>query len=871
MSLLKFGLLSISSFALLVSLGCSSSSSSSGGGNPPPDEEPDAAVAEVDRISLTGLAIKGLAQGAAINVFPLQDGQFSSTAIGTGASNAQGVYELLLTEEFVDYSGAVKIVLSYVDGALIQCDDPNGCGAGINSTDFYPMPSDFQLVAISELSSGVFASNGSSVINLTALTTLAASFIEADTIADNRIKQGNNQIRAVLSLPSTVDLTATQASNIVNDESVGNDFYGAVNAAFQRIATNEGKTLTQVLNEYAQTFQNGQIIYKSSTNLPTFKDVIDATINLGILTGADLTKAQGIQTTVDGKANDEETNIIPPSISIGNNLEVNTAASIILTSTTLIGTPVSYSWEVISGPEAFTAVVDAASNTLSFTAPTNSSEFSVRVIAKDAAGLTDNDIVTITVAETVVGNTAISGEYTGMLSQRGFAAGIGTGNWRELFADTDYPSTLTWSLLANTDGSANLNISSGTGLFYNIDATLQTPGSMNISSDITEESEDAETLSVIQLASGNLTVNIPSNIYVDDGDQTAEVRSGSDLNLLKMAEGSYLGRMIEQELEYPIVGGVVQYSNINEQRQFITSVMLSKKHATNDFSAFNGKQYVGMEHFMELEGNGIDISVTRLDLTFTNGSGAATLANENEVALIGLINTANTEFGAAMSIATPPTEAGEAITFTSINQGHLIFNDSLGLFSLSASTDLTALIGQYNDWSNTSGGDDFNNPAIDFRDSGTSIYLEKPSAPISLNGKTYNIQSVTHYNEVALVPMGAEEIANRFYVSMGTGSMSISAGIATFTLSEREFVYRYPNDDVTQVAELISSSQVKSTSWQLQTPAETGSDGCFNFVDAPTMLACTNGQGLIMREYNGATGSTNLDKFLTFYTGSLVP
>jgi len=338
-----------------------------------------------------------------------------------------------------------------------------------------------------------------------------------------------------------------------------------------------------------------------------------------------------------------------------------------------------------------------------------------------------------------------------------------------------------------------------------------------------------------------------------------------------MAEGSYLGNIIEQELEYPVVAGAVQYSNINEQRQFITRVMLSKKHATNDFSAFNGKQYVGMEHFMELEGSSIDISVTRLDLTFTNGSGAALLENENEVGLLGLINTANSEFVAAMSIVTPPADPGEAITFTNINQGHLSFTDSLGLFALSSSTNLNALIGQYTDWANISGGDEFNNPAIEFRDSGVSVYLEKPSTPISLDGKTYNIQSVTHYNEVAQAPTGAEQIASRFYVSVGTGSMSINAGIATFTLSEREFVYRYPNDDVTQVAELISSSQVNSNSWQLQTPAETGSDGCFNFVDAPTMLACTNGQGLVMREYDGATGSTSLDKFLTFYIGSLAP
>lgn len=878
MGLFKFGLIILSSFILLVSIGCSSSTSSSDEGDPKSDtgdgdgnDNPDAEVAEVDRISLTGLAIKGLAKGAAINVFPLQsDGQFSATTIGTGASDSQGEYELLLSEEYADYSGAVKIVLTYNDGALIQCDDPSGCGTGINASDFYPMPSDFQLVAISELSSGVFSSDGSSIINLTALTTLAAKFIESENITDNSIKQGNNQIRAVLSLPSSVNLTATRATNIINAESAGNEFYGAVNAAFQRIANSENKTLTQVLNEYAQAFQDGQIIYKSSDDIPTFKAVIDATVDLGVLSGADLTKAQGIQTNVDSKSNNEETRITPPSVSIGNNLGVNTGASITLTATTLAGTPISYSWKVISGPEVFTEVIDATSNSLTFTAPTSRTEISVRLIAKDAAGLTDNNIITIKVNEALVGNTALSGDYNGMLWQHGIAAGEGGGNWRELLVDADYPTTQNWSLLANADGTATMSISTGIALRYTTEARLQTPSEMTIISKEEQGDDHSMSLPVIQLASGSLNVRIPSNEHPDEMDQIVEVRSGPDLSLLKMAEGSYLGKMIEQELEYPLVGGVAQYSNLKSQRQFVTSITLTKKHDTNDFTAFNGKQYVGMEHSIELLGNNMNISVTRLDLTFTNGSGAATLGNEDEVQLSGLINKANTELTPAMSINTPSPDAEEALTFNTISQGLMVFTDSLGIFALSSNPGFDTLIGQYNDWANNSGGNDFNNLAVNYRDSGTSVYLEKPNAPVSLDGKTYNLQSVTHYNQVAQMP-SIEDVASRFYTSVANGTVSISGGIATFILSERDFVYRYPNDDITQLAELISSSQIKSSQWQLQTPTETGSDGCFTFIDAPTMLACTNGQGLIMREYHSATGSMSLDKSLTFYTGSLLP
>lgn len=855
--------------SFLLSTACSKTSSSSA--NPDKEKDQQTQVEEVDRISLSGLAIKGLVRGAKIEVFALEDnGQFSTTVIGDGVSDNQGEYQLLINEEFADYIGPVKVELSHLIGATIQCDDPNGCGNGINASDFFPMPEDFSLVAIAKLSSGILSSAGDSVINLTALTTLASSFIESDTITEDSIKRGNNQVRAVLSLPSTVDLTTTRATNIVNNESTGNKFYGSVNAAFQRIANDSGQTLTEVIRDYADSFEDGQIVYNSNTVTATFKRLIDATISLGQLEGEDLTKAEGIQTTVDAQPADTKTEIIPPAITIGDNQRVETGSSITLTATTLSGSPSTYTWQVISGEEVFTSIEDSSNNFVTFSVPQVANEISIRVIVKDENGLTDNDIVTIQVIEPINSDMSSSGAYHGMLNQQGFAAGAGTSTWREIFAATDFAAGQNWNLVINADGKGNMNISSGISQRHDIWAGLEVADSLNnLMSEARTETEPGGSFPFVQTASGNVIINIPAEERIDDQDPTAQVTNKRDFEVLRFAEGSYIGRNLEKELEFSVENDQIQFNNLLSQKNLATNLVFSKKSAIDNFNLLNGKQFVGIEHSFNFKSDGMSIAATRFNMTFNDSAGSITLGNEDGIQLAGLLNSANTiaNNNSAMQIATI-SNPDETFNLSGINQGLISFSDPQGIFQLAVNPNQTAILGGYNDWANSDSTNDFTTNAIEFREAGLSIYLRRPPMPVSLEGKVFQIQSLSHYYELSQQPASLEEIAGRLYVRRGIGSVRFEAGLATFNLTEEQFVYRYHNNDLSQPAELVSISQPSSIHKTFQSPAATDNDGCFAFLDFATTLFCTNGQSMIMREHDDAAGSLSLDKYLTVYTGS---
>lgn len=857
------------SISLMFSAACSETSSSTADPDKENDEQNQAE--EVDRISLTGLAIKGLVRGAKIEVFALEDnGVFSTTTIGSGASDNLGEYQLLLNQEVADYTGPVKVVLSHLPQASIQCDDPSGCGNGILAGDFYPMPEDFSLVAIAELSSGVLSSSGDSVINLTALTTLASRFIENDTISEDSIERGNNQVRAVLALPSTVDLTTTRATNIVDDESTGDKFYGAINAAFQRIANNSGQSLTEVIAGYAEDFADGQIIYKSTGDEPTFKTLIDATIDLGELDGADLTKAQGIQATVDAQANDVETNIMPPAIELGNNRQVETNSNVTITAATVSGLPTSYSWQVIAGPEVFAAINDSPNNSISFTSPNIGSEISIRVIAKDASGLTDNDIITVQVLEPLNVDISASGGYHGMLSQRGLAAGTGSNTWREIFADTDFTGGQNWNLVVNNDGTGSMNITSGESLRHGIWAGLETPNQLNnLFSEARNDIEPGGSFPFVQTASGNIIVKVPAQEHFDDQEPKAHVSNAKDFEILKFAKDSYIGRNHEKELEYSVANGQIEFNNLLSQKNFITSLLFSKKHPMDNFDLLNGKQYVGMEQSFNLQPNSLGVSVTRFDLSFNDALGNITIGNEDGFQLSGLFNAANTEanIDGVMSIS-PISHPDETFNIGPINQGLISFSDPQGIFQLAVNPDQSAILGVYNDWANSDGSSEFTTPAIEYREAGLSAYFQRPATPILLDGKSFQVQSMTHYYQLAQPASAGQEIAGRFLFKRGLGSISFANGNATFSITEETFLYRYPNDDIGQPAELVSISQPQTLTRTLISPSETGEDGCFLFSELPSSLFCTNGQSMLMRENNDVAGSSQLDKFLSFYIGS---
>jgi hypothetical protein len=184
--------------------------------------------------------------------------------------------------------------------------------------------------------------------------------------------------------------------------------------------------------------------------------------------------------------------------------------------------------------------------------------------------------------------------------------------------------------------------------------------------------------------------------------------------------------------------------------------------------------------------------------------------------------------------------------------------------------DQSAIVGVYNDWANSDGTSDFTTNAIEFREGGMAMYFLRPQAPVQLDGKTFQVQSLTHYYQLNQAPVAAEEIAGRLIVKRGIGSIKFEGANAIFNLTEELFVYGYPNDDINQPAQLISITQPVTISRSLLSPSETAEDGCFFFSELPNSLFCTNGQSMLMRESNDAAGASSLDKFLTLVTGSLL-
>ena len=182
--------------ALSLALSLAACSGGGGGGgsdssNESPVSGEPAATVTVERISLTGVAVKGLARGANIELFPFDTttGDFASTPSASGITDYAGRYQLDFDDDNLP-SGVVKILLTYREGAELQCDNTNSgdddtaCYAidgAVTLGAYYPMSATFRLESIADFDSSVIDENGARVINITALSSLASAlFDEAD-------------------------------------------------------------------------------------------------------------------------------------------------------------------------------------------------------------------------------------------------------------------------------------------------------------------------------------------------------------------------------------------------------------------------------------------------------------------------------------------------------------------------------------------------------------------------------------------------------------------------------------------------------------------------------------------------------------------
>jgi len=116
---------------LLALTACSSGSGGGGDDDNSNDRDNDAnsdqpETIEVERVSLTGLAVKGNVRNAKVELFRIVDGNTEMEAFATGSTDSNGRYDLLAIAD-TPYDGPASVRVSYRSGAKMVCDSSTGC------------------------------------------------------------------------------------------------------------------------------------------------------------------------------------------------------------------------------------------------------------------------------------------------------------------------------------------------------------------------------------------------------------------------------------------------------------------------------------------------------------------------------------------------------------------------------------------------------------------------------------------------------------------------------------------------------------------------------------------------------------------------
>jgi len=753
--------------------------------------------ATVERVSLTGLAVKGLARAAKVEAFITQGASFKSTPDAVALTNSKGKYTLRLPEELESYEGPVKVVLSYNDeNSQLQCDDTAGCGETAAYGEFYAMPEDFELKSVVSVGSGAETISGDTIVNISALTTLATDFLESqETISETTIKQSNNQIRAVFALPSGVDLIATEPQVVApGAQENGDAIYGAINAAFQKIAntaseSNPGAELINILDDFsAQLVENdGQIFLKAADQSGDLSlgDVTQAALDLNVLEGDDLTSVQTTDTTADNADAGTITNINPPSITAGADQTVNSGEPVNIATSFLAGesaaTNAVYLWQVISGPLNLSGVTTNQSS-LTFTAPEQGGVITLRVIIEADSGA-DNDIVKVTVNPVLATDTSDSGAYlfTGVQTVLG-GGGDSLQLEGELWTE-DLNLTFNSNGTASISGSANRSFDT-----WEASQSFGQANAINLFVRTYESGNEPDTFSLpaTQLANGSVKLPIPAEIEEnDDGGGNVNERSYTDpyeVNFVKLADGLYASTLLYFAEDYNVVNGSDEADPFRSEMK-TELVTLNKNNSFSSFSALANKSYVGVVIREEVD-NGPNFSyVVQKEVLSFDGTGANYSAYQVGARSDVMMNsdiptgfsTNTTYYSTFDTTGTPETFATSEFTISGngFNIG-LDTTDSGGLVSANISEDLSAMTISNLEYSNNSGSV-FTDGTPTANSYVKGIFFEA-NPGVQLDGKTFSFTGINYLNEhIDAVASRAPETVLETY----KGTISFSGAVAT--------------------------------------------------------------------------------------------
>lgn len=834
-------------FMFLFLIACGGGGGSSSGDESTPDDKTPEQTTEVQRISLTGLAVKGLAKKAKVSAYTQSGSAFKTTADVSTVTNSEGRYTIRLPESLAQYTGPLKIVLSYNDAeSKLECDDNDGCGVGINFGDFYDMPQDFELASVVNVGSGLTNANGETIANISALTTLATNYLERGEISASALKQSNNQIRAVFSLAKTVDLVSTQPTVVSNESSKGDAVYGAINAAFLKVANNLDSDLNTLLDDYSSELidRNGQIFQKApegDSDAPSILAIATAAEALGVLTEDDLETVTTVKNAANAAAAGTVTDITPPSISAGNDQSVNAGATVAIPVTLLL--PNSFDelsnevflWQVISGPLSLVGNSSTTTNNLTFTAPAEGGDIKLRIIIESDEG-SDNDIVIIKVKPALTGDTAKSGTYQiSGLERKFFGGGNNLKFEYELFFDT-------LNATFNTNGTgALLGAAANASEFYESQADLSTvetlvlePREFTVG---TIGIDDEFTVAFSQLSTGSVQINLPVEYSeeIDDvsGNGFVEKTEARSFKLFDVGAGLYAGFNMAYYTEYQVTNNV-RAADANAHATGFDFLSLSKNNAAlSNFAPLANKAYTGVELLTIVSdtNNQFNMKASKGTMTF-NADGSSFEVAKTRQELTGIPNTNqkgdNVSYQLTEAIESPG--ANNSTNFSMVNgrftlglggtpAGAIIYN--------AVASDFTAITSSGYAYENDS-GTQFNVATALQEELWGGLFIEQPTSTIDVNNKVFNIKFINYLVENPDTTLNS--VAPEIILEQYVGTMTITDGDIKLDLQLSQSKLTYPDGTVgaSSVNAKISNDDEPETinaAFEISTTS-TDADGC---------------------------------------------
>ena len=847
--------------------------SGGGGGGGGSDDEDDgsvvsgepAATVEVERVSLTGLAIKGLARGAKIELFALDttSGTFQTSPLVSGSTDANGQYQFDF-DDSTPPSGVVKVVLSYQDGAELQCDNT---GTGDDSTacytpagsvalgDYYPMPSTFRLVSVADFDSSAVDISGARIINLTSLSSLASGLL--DEYSDSslsyaeKVLKATAQIKAILGMAAGTDLTGDTPDNLVEEGDFGDQEYGALNAAFIRIAKDNNVSVDEVIQAFISavtaTGQVGQIIWKSSDagDQDTLQVLISAADSLN--SGADLS---GIQGEISAAATDAYTAKVPPVVSVGSNQTVAPGASVTLTAAEvqgIAGKTITYSWLTNAPATSLTSTT----NTQTFTAPATEGNYRVGVKVTDTdSGLESSASITLTVKAATVVGSALDGDYHIVYSAR------------RLEKQTD--GSTAYLLRGEMEDGGTMKIGTGSQgtIIYEPDAfsaqnrmfeTDLANSSGTITSEIETYTGEDFQAKVALKSDDTASVEIPKSTELDTAGGTYYVDEGFTLRLIPVAQDRslYIGFAMEDGAEYGLTNGQPDTTKLLYDNRDAVNILLARQNGLSGSDIVKSAEYVGFELEFGTGGYGnIETSAYDMRLSF-DSSGALTTTEAYSVEINGQVPTSMYMYAMAGDTTPEPADYN-------FSNGRFTFDDvptidSAGSHgSVLLAADKSALLMQGVNWENNVSNDASNtaftssNEAY-WRSTTFGAYVKSPGSAINLDGKTFSIGAQGFYSV-----MDAQN-AYSFGIRGEYGTATFSGSTLTLTLTGKQVALTPDSSGTGQAFVKPATASTRTVEITVDGSLTTGTDGCATIVTATTengTYVCTDGETLVMRHYS---------------------